>query len=60
MTDRPRCPSCGHAEVIPIAYGLPGPEMQAAVERGEIALGGCIVSPENPNWRCTECEQAFA
>ncbi|MDW3217120.1 MAG: hypothetical protein R8F63_00795 [Acidimicrobiales bacterium] len=58
MSERPaRCPSCGDDAVIPIEYGMPGPEMQAAAERGEIALGGCVIGPENPNWRCVVCGQ---
>ena len=58
MTERPVCPSCGAVEVLPIAYGMPGPEMIAAADRGEIALGGCVIGPENPTWRCTKCGPA--
>jgi len=33
--------------VVPIVYGLPTAEGFAAAERGEIELGGCIISPYN-------------
>ncbi|MFT5203460.1 MAG: hypothetical protein ACI9C1_002860 [Candidatus Aldehydirespiratoraceae bacterium] len=58
MSPRPgRCPTCQRATIVPIAYGYPGPEMWAAVDRGEIVLGGCVVTPENPSWECTACQQ---
>ncbi len=56
MTRRPRrCPSCGERRLVPIAYGYPGPQMWEAVDRGEIVLGGCIIEPDNPQWRCLSC-----
>lgn len=57
--DRKRCPNCDSEEIIPIVYGLPGPEMMEESLRGEIALGGCIVFPDNPEWLCTNCEEAW-
>ena len=48
-----RCPSCGSKRVVPIVYGLPGPEAIAEAERGEISLGGCIPSWES--WECLDC-----
>jgi len=33
--------------VVPIMYGLPTEEGFAAARRGEIALGGCIVTPRS-------------
>ncbi|GAA3959253.1 hypothetical protein GCM10023085_47050 [Actinomadura viridis] len=46
------CPRCGGA-AAPVLYGLPGPEMFEAAERGEIVLGGCEVGPER--WWCGTC-----
>jgi hypothetical protein len=57
MTTRPKCPSCGSGEVVPIAYGMPGPQMWDEYERGEIALGGCM--PRAENRRCRSCEFEF-
>jgi hypothetical protein len=47
-----RCPTCG-APAVPIVYGLPGPELWEASERGEVILGGCVIIPENPSHGCT-------
>jgi len=53
----PRCPVCG-AAMVPIEYGMPGPEMQEASERGEIILGGCcIIEGAMPEWGCRACEE---
>ncbi|MGK2949898.1 MAG: hypothetical protein ACSLFP_15105 [Acidimicrobiales bacterium] len=45
------CPTCG-APGVPIAYGMPGPEMSAAAERSEIILGGCMIEPDQPTHQC--------
>ena len=37
------CPQCGGLDIVPIMYGLPGPEAMEAAEQGRIALGGCCV-----------------
>ena len=50
-----RCPFCGSHEVVPILYGLPGPEMMEQAEAGKIALGGCCVTGDDPNWHCNKC-----
>ena len=52
------CPKCGK-DLLPIAYGVPGPGMMDADRRGEIALGGCVVSDNDPEWRCSACEKSF-
>lgn len=48
------CSGCGQP-LVPIAYGYPGPEMWEAAERGEIVLGGCMISPGQPKSRCPAC-----
>ena len=56
---RPRtrpCPQCGD-RAIPIGYGLPGPQMIRAAERGEVHIGGCM--PGHTAWHCTACHQEF-
>lgn len=60
MTRRPSCPACRAAEVIPIAYGFPGPPLMEAADRGQVALGGCVVHDDMPEWRCAECGDEFA
>lgn len=39
------CPQCGAGRVLPVLYGLPGPDEWAAVDAGDAVLGGCIVGP---------------
>ena len=56
----PKCPHCGSTEVIPILYGYPGDEMLEQLHRGEIALGGCCITDDQPNWRCKKCEHGWA
>lgn len=49
-TARAKCPKCGSTSVVPIEYGLPGPEMERAAEAGRIELGGAA----GPSWRRVE------
>ena len=51
----PTCPQCGSEEYIPIVYGRPGTELQEKAERGEVILGGCIVTPDRNLFHCKEC-----
>ena len=58
----PACPQCQANDTVPIMYGLPSHETFEAVERGEIprvAIGGCVVEPDNPRWACPACEHRW-
>ncbi len=51
-----QCPDCGDAgKVVPIVYGRPGKDLLEASKRGEVVLGGCIESADNPRWHCNAC-----
>lgn len=52
-----RCPTCRAGKLIPIVYGLPGRELVAQYDRGEIELGGCVVGTvlDSSHWE-TESE----
>lgn len=53
---RPKqCPKCGSSNFAEIVYGRPTSEALDAVDRGEIALGGCFIMPGQPDWRCNVC-----
>ena len=52
---RPKCPSCGSSKVVPIVYGMPGPELVEASKKGEVELGGCVVTDRDPEWHCKAC-----
>ena len=56
----PACPQCGSAEVVPIIYGFPGPELAEESERGKVELGGCVVSDDDPRWCCKRCDHRWA
>ena len=55
----PECPQCGSAEVIPIVYGFPGHRMLEKAKRGQIALGGCVISGDDPQWQCSSCRHSW-
>jgi hypothetical protein len=54
--DAPTCQKCS-TKMLPIVYGEPTPETEAARERGEVALGGCRVRGDGSDtrWRCRAC-----
>ena len=54
-TLHPPCPTCGSTDAIRIIYGLPTMEAFEASQRGEFALGGCMVGPESPDYECLCC-----
>lgn len=41
--------------MIPIFYGMPGPELVEASMRGVVELGGCVISDDAPMFRCEHC-----
>ena len=52
-TINPQCTSClSKDSVIPIVYGLPGPEL---MNNANVVLGGCIVTDSDPDWKCDNC-----
>lgn len=58
--DRPQfrkvaCVACGGERFVPIVFGYPLPETFEAAERGEVVLGGCIVSDDDPKVACAAC-----
>jgi hypothetical protein len=54
-----KCPSCGERAGVPVQYGLPSREMAEAAERGEVVLGGCVLTDDDPPRCCTECRAAL-
>ena len=49
------CPACGSDDRIPIVYGLPTDYAIERANRGEVALGGCLIEDRNPHWECRAC-----
>ena len=56
MTESPACPTCGYPSRS-IAYGLPSFELFQSADRGEVALGGCVIMPDSPDFACTNPEE---
>ena len=50
-----KCPQCSSDEVLPILYGMPTDEAVERSRRGEVALGGCMVFPDAPEYTCKNC-----
>ena len=51
------CPKCKTSDfVTPISYGYPSTIMWEHENIGEIILGGCSITEEAPDYRCTECQ----
>ena len=61
LHDGKKCPEClEEGSIVEIAYGYPGEEMRAKYESGEIKLGGCSISEDNPDWHCNKCEHEWS
>jgi len=45
--------------VVPIMYGLPTSEAFEAANEGQIGIGGCVVTGEDPAWLCRGCDNRF-
>lgn len=54
-----KCPSCNSNNVVPIVYGMPASELMEQAERGEVKLGGCVVTGEDPGLYCQDCGREF-
>lgn len=58
MTTKPsQCPNCGSAKMAAILYGLPAfnEELQHQLDHGELVLGGCCITDDDPPWECINC-----
>jgi len=61
------CPSCAKGKLVPIVYGLPMEDLMEQAQRGEVILGGCVVTQMidgdvtwgDPELGCSACERKF-
>ena len=53
-----RCPMCNR-KLIDVIYGLPGPELIEAEDRGEVILRGCVMPPNPPHYLCKRCGREY-
>jgi hypothetical protein len=49
------CPRCGREDSIPLRWGMPAADDERLAERGLVALGGCLVPPDEPAFTCRTC-----
>jgi hypothetical protein len=63
-----KCPTCKVGKLSPIVYGLPDRELMEQSDRGEIELGGCVVTQiidhngirtNDPELHCPTCSSKF-
>lgn len=55
MTRKYICPTCKQKTGVDIFYGEPSIEVAEQVKLGEIALGGCVIESNQPDYRCMSC-----
>lgn len=57
----PKCPQCGSLNVAEILWGMPAydEELERRLANGSIVLGGCCISPADPDWHCNDCGCEF-
>ena len=55
MNKKYTCPECHAQEGVNIVYGYPTQETFELVKEGRLAIGGCIVDDENPDYKCMKC-----
>lgn len=52
-----RCPKCNSTDTMPILYGEPA-EYLGLYDK-KVKHGGCMISPDNPEYYCDACENEW-
>ena len=52
-----KCTQCNGTSVAEIIYGLCEitNELEQAINKKQIILGGCLIGNNDPKWECTDC-----
>jgi len=52
-----KCSHCGSTHVAKYLYGKPHftPSLNEKIDKGEVVLGGCMVSEASPKYKCLDC-----
>ena len=53
-----KCPNCGERRLVPISYGFPSSSTMELSEQGLIMLGGCILTGDDPQLHCFDCDHS--
>ena len=54
-----KCPKCNN-KLLKVVYGMPSHELFEAAERGEVILGGCCISGDDPAYYCKKCKRYYS
>ena len=56
-----RCPECNSTDTTRIVYGLlePSKQLEEDLKNNKIHTGGCVISNDDPNRHCNNCEFDF-
>ena len=54
------CPNCGEQQLVPIVYGFPSDLTRQLSQKGVVELGGCIISGDDPSFRCQSAPRVVA
>jgi hypothetical protein len=51
------CPKCGKSSIAEIIWGYVTDveSIRNELDKGEMILGGCLVTDNDPKWECTDC-----
>ncbi len=61
MEKKLKCPNCNKKWIAEILWGYPA-DMQSIeeeLERKEIVLGGCLITDQDPKWKCNNCHHKW-
>jgi len=54
-----KCPKCNSTNIVPIVYGMPGPELMEKNHEGKIHIGGCAIKLDSFDRHCNDCENQW-
>ncbi len=52
------CPNCG-SKMVDIVYGMPPADIGEKAKKGELFLGGCMISDNDPSYHCNNCKRSY-
>lgn len=61
LKNRLACPKCKNKNYAEILWGIPADmgELKEALANKEIVLDGCIVTGNDPRWKCNVCNNRW-
>lgn len=61
MAEKIHCPECNSSKIARFLYGLPmfSAKLDKQIKNGEVIIGGCVIRPGSPDYRCRDCGREF-